>query len=300
PEGCAFAHSAVAVIASCSDMRPPPSWTSLMLHRQAASLAPPSFSLALLIDDTDCPSRCEELRASPGLSSLRCLATSQNSFIDRSELAIWRRNKPPNTLNRPDVVHFLSLDEHACASSFWVVEPDVAFFGDWGSLLRRYNDALDDVDLLASTKPYLDSIDYVNPLWNHSGECAPYACMRRALLPSDARGGGEQIVARKASEHTASRSPLVCDISIAYECLSFLKSPIAKPQTSPHLKMSIRHATSSIQCARFPQVHAHSLQFIAFMCAQTHGRHCKKWGITAKPTRRFCSLPASALAWCAL
>jgi len=174
-------HEVVALIGSCADLPSPPAWSFDALLRQATSLKAPDqgllYHLAILLDDRHCPGRCGELEAGLHPHVVDCVSVRAAKQGDlEADLDLWTQSSPKDTLNRPDVVPYLTHAKHACASNFWVLEPDVAFFGDWASLLRKY--AQRPVDLIAAEEPYEYDVDaagqpqhqpgWVNPALNGS------------------------------------------------------------------------------------------------------------------------------------
>ena len=68
---------------------------------------------------------------------------------------------------------YMSHPKHSCASNFWVVEPDVAYFGDWATLFGKYEQQQQSLDLLAVETPYKYNtgptpVDWVDPALNGS------------------------------------------------------------------------------------------------------------------------------------
>lgn len=165
--------SAVVLTASCYDLLPPPSWSHLVLQRLGTQLRQRQhnetcYHLALVVDDEFCPGRCAALMP-PG-SSLAASATCHDFAASlHSPIAVnarqlpgtnWRRFRDRHgkeqsiiqhaLLNR-NVLHTLSSLEQRGFKRIWYVEMDVAFTGNWGDLLRRYD------------APPLDSIDILSP-----------------------------------------------------------------------------------------------------------------------------------------
>ena len=99
---CSLAHNVVMLIGSCGDITPPPSWAFEAMWRQAASLRAPKYRFAVLLDDSQCPGRCETLEAALSPStSMECV--SALSYTSEASLALWTSSSPKDTLNRPDV-----------------------------------------------------------------------------------------------------------------------------------------------------------------------------------------------------
>ena len=165
--------SAVVLTASCYDLLPPPSWSHLVLQRLGTQLRQRQhnetcYHLALVVDDEFCPGRCAALMP-PG-SSLAASATCHDFASSlHSPIAVnarqlpgtnWRRFRDRHgkeqsiiqhaLLNR-NVLHTMSSLEQRGFKRIWYVEMDVAFTGNWGDLLRRYD------------APPLDSIDILSP-----------------------------------------------------------------------------------------------------------------------------------------
>ena len=186
------------IVASCSDLKPLPAWSGVALQQQAATISRTGrYHTSVLMDDMDCPDRCAELVANAGknischgirqtiadhdaLAPLRDTiagagtATSEQLLQlvpSRGHLKLWKSSRPPDTLNRPDVLAFAARPEHACAAHLWVVEPDVAFAGDWGAMLRSYDDegaSTSGVDVLAAEKPDALHTSLSKEGWNGS------------------------------------------------------------------------------------------------------------------------------------
>ena len=172
--------SAVVLTASCYDLLPPPSWSHLVLQRLGTQLRQRQhnetcYHLSLVVDDEFCPGRCAALM--PPDSSLAVSATCHDFASSlHSPIAVnaqqlpgtnWRRFRDRHgkeqsiiqhaLLNR-NVLHTVSSLEQRGFKRIWYVEMDVAFTGNWGDLLRRYD------------APPMDSIDILSP--DPLGECS--------------------------------------------------------------------------------------------------------------------------------